>query len=305
MASNPTPEDRAVLVALAEDLADGCDLHEVAIGIKQNTEAAIRAVITAEANAKLAYGNANTAVDNAYDDLQAADAAGAVVLKNCRLRLVKLFGSGYNSSWQTAGFPNQSTAVPDSQDARFALLDSLRVYFTATPASESTDMEATAALCLAAHAAISDARQAVNTSETNQSNAKLADAAALKTLRKRVRGLIDELGTLVADDDTRYEAFGLNIPANPSAPEGIGSLSVLPQGGGKAHASWSYATRMTGTRLMGRRVPEETEFSSLGTAPGLEKTLTGLAPGMWEIFAVPYNDGGDGAPSPTAAITVT
>ena len=130
MASNPTPEDRAVLVALAEDLADGCDLHEVAIGIQQNTEAAIRTAITGEANAKLAWVTPIGAVDDAYDDVQDADAAGAMVLKNCRLRLAKLFGSGYSSNWQTAGFPNQSTAVPDSQDGRFTLLDSLRVYFT-------------------------------------------------------------------------------------------------------------------------------------------------------------------------------
>ena len=46
MAANPTPDDDAVLKALAEDLADGDHDHEVSIGIKQNTEAVLRAAIT-------------------------------------------------------------------------------------------------------------------------------------------------------------------------------------------------------------------------------------------------------------------
>jgi hypothetical protein len=120
-----------------------------------------------------------------------------------------------------------------------------------------------------------------------------------------VRGLIDELGQLIADDDSRYEAFGLNIPAHPSAPESIASLTAVAQGGGKAHTSWPYATRMTGTRIMGKHIGVDDEPHSLGTADGLEKTLTGLAPGTWELSVISYNDGGDAAPSPTFTLVIT
>ena len=254
MASNPTPDDDDVLIALTEDLADGCHLHEAAIGIKQNTEAVMRAAGTAASAAKMAIGAANGLVDQKYNLLQAADAAVTVVLKNCRLRLVKVLGSQYNSGWQEAGWPNQSTAIPDSQDQRFTLTGSLDLYFTAHPTAASVDMEATAAICHTAHESVSTARLAVNSAESAQTEAKKTDIATIKTLRKRVRGLIDELGTLVADDDGRYEAFGLTIPANPNAPEGIASLTLTAMGGGKVFAEWSYATRMTGTRLMLKRV---------------------------------------------------
>lgn len=304
MASNPTPVDDGVLCALAEDIADGCHLHEVVIDIKQNTEAVIRAAITGVTNAKLALGGARQALTTLYETLQTRDAEGTTVLRNCRLRLVKLLGTQYSTAWGTAGFPNQSTAVPDTQDERFTLLGALKAYFVANPAAESVDMEATAAICTTAHTNVSNARAAVNVGEQAVTDEKAAEAIAVKTLRKRVRGLINELGQLIADDDSRYEAFGLNIPANPSAPEPITTFAAVAQGGGKAHTTWTYAKRMTGTRIMGQRVGVDLEAHSLGTAEGLEKTLTGLALGEWELSAISYNDGGDAAASPIVQLVI-
>lgn len=306
MASNPTPDDDDILIALAEDLADGCHDHEVSIGIKQNTEAVIRAALAGVTSARSLEGTKRGLVDAAYDTLQAADAAGELILKNCRLRLVKVLGPQYNAGWQTAGWPNNNTAIPSNQDQRFTLLGSLKNYFTANPAAESVDMEATAAICTPAHTAVSNARAAVNTAETNHTTAKKATVAALKTLRKRVRGLIDELGTLLAEDDARYEAFGLNIPANASAPEDIEELTLTALGGGKVHVEWSYATRMTGTRVLRKLPGPDEEFASVGTSAGLEKVLAGQPVGaLIEIQVVPYNDGGDGGASPVKSVTVT
>ena len=306
MAANPTPDDDDVLKALAEDLADGCDLHEVAIGIKQNNEAVMRAAITQFDAMKLARGQAEQLVEQKVALHQAADASGTTVLKNCRLRLVKLFGGQFNNQWLTAGWPNGTTAIPTTQDGRFSLLGSLKTYFTATPASESGEMEATAAICTTAHTAISDARTALNTAETALDAAKDNEKAAVRTLRKRVRGLIDELGTIIADDDSRYRDFGLNIPALPVAPEPIASLTATASGGGKVHLMWPYSTRMAGTRLQKKVIGVDTEFVSAGTADGLEKTLAGYTAGQSVVFrAIAYNDGGDANPSPEATVVVT
>ena len=306
MAANPTPDDDDVLKALGEDLADGCDLHEVAIGIKQNTATVIRAAITQFDAMKLARGQKEQQADQKVALHQTADADGATVLKNCRLRLVKLFGGQFNNQWLTAGWPNGTTAIPSTQDGRFSLLGSLKAYFTATPASESVDMEATAAICTAAHSAISDARANMNTAETALDGAKDNEKSAVRTLRKRVRGLIDELGTIIADDDSRYRDFGLNIPALPVAPEPIASLTATTSGGGKVHLVWPYSTRMAGTRLQKKVTGVDTEFVSAGTADGLEKTLAGFTAGqVVEFRAIAYNDGGDAPPSPTSSVTVT
>jgi hypothetical protein len=251
---------------------------------------------------------AEITVTNRVAEHLVADTAGETVIKNCRLRLVKLFGGQFNSQWQAAGWPSGTTAVPDTQDGRFSLLGSLKSYLAANQVSESVDMEATEAICTACHTAVSDARAALHAAQTALTTAKANDQAATRTLRKRVRGLIDELNTLLAEDDARYESFGLNIPANPSSPEAILSLAATAVGAGKIHLSWSYATRMAGTRLLTKRTTGATvdpNFINAGTADGLEKTLSGFVPGVVvQVKVVPYNDGGDGAESPVAEVTV-
>ncbi len=306
MATNPTPDDDDVLISLTEELADGCHLHEVSLGIKQQTEAVMRAALLATQNALLGLGAARALLDSKNDLFQAADAAGTEVLKNCRLRMVKLFGTQFNANWQAAGWPDQSTKIPITQDKRFALLGAQKLYFTANPAAESAEADATAAICQTAHEAISDARFAVNVAESGVTTAKNTLAATIKTLRKRVRGLIVELGTLLAEDDARWEQFGLNIPANPTAPEPIEDLTLTALGGGKVFAQWPYATRMTGTRIMLKRIGVDDEPASAGSVGGLEKLLTGLTAGQTvEIFVIATNDGGDAAPSPTRSVAVT
>lgn len=77
MASNPTPDDDDVLLALAEDMADGCHLHEVDIGIKQNTEAVMRAAITVATAGIAGLAAARLAVVQKTEDRRTMDAAGS------------------------------------------------------------------------------------------------------------------------------------------------------------------------------------------------------------------------------------
>jgi hypothetical protein len=306
MAANPTPDNDDVLCALAEDLADGCHLHEVAIGIKQNLESVLRAAIQAVAEQKQLLGKARATLDAETITHEGKDKEASQVLTNCKLRLAKLFGSRWNPAWEPTGFPGQSTAIPGTMDLRFSLLNSLKVYFTANPASESVDGEATAAICAAKHGEVSTARQEVNTAKTNLTTRKAGAEEVVRTLRKRVRGLIDELGTLLADDDARYAAFGLNIPAHPVAPNAIASLTLAALGNGRVLAKWTYSTRMTDTRLMARVVGGDEDFASIGHTDGLEKLLTGYTAGQTlEVQAIAYNDGGDAPASPVASVVVT
>lgn len=306
MASNPTPDNPDVLRALADRMADGCHTHEAGIGIQQNKETVMRGATQALATAETDVGLKKAALAAAHGVHDAADAAGLQTLSHCKLRLAQKLGQRWSAAWEPTGFPSQSTAVPNTQNLRFTLLASLKNYFTAVPANESAEMGATAALCDTAWTAISDGRQALADAQTALETSLNARDAAVTTLRKRVRGLISELETLLGGDDARWEAFGLNIPANPSAPEAIGTLTVEAVGGGKIHAQWTYATRMTGTRLLAKRTGVDGDFVSAGTVTGLEKTLTGYTAGQAvELKAIAYNDGGDAPAGPTAGVTVS
>ncbi|MBL9142865.1 MAG: hypothetical protein JNM99_04205 [Verrucomicrobiaceae bacterium] len=305
MASNPTPDNSDMLRALADRMADGCHTHEVAINILQNKEAAIRAAIAALVAADLALGIKKHAVSQAYEALQAADEAGLTVLTNCKLRLGQKLGQRWSAAWEPTGFPSGSTAVPRTQDERFALLAALKAYFTAVPANESAEMEATAAACDAAVTALSDARQAVADAEVQQTTAFDARSVAIDGLRKRVRGLINELETLIAVDDPRWEAFGLNIPANPSAPEPVGILTAAALGNGRIEVSYDYATRATRFRVESLIIGVDTEWQTKASAKDLEVILKGYTAGQQvKVRVVSANEGGEAAPSPEVTVAV-
>ena len=304
MAANPTPLNDDIALALAEDLADGCQLLEAAVGIKQNTEAVMRGAIEAMGLARHAYGEANAEMLRKSGLLHAADKAGESTLVDCKLRLSKFFGQRHSGQWAAAGWPGRTVMIPDSQDARFTLLRLLQEFFAQNPALASVDMEATEAICGVRHEAISDARAALNKAEGERKQKMKARKAATKMLRKRIRGLIEELATLLPDDDARYLTFGLNVPSRVTTPGGIKELKLLPVGGGRVLAQWSYAKRMGRTRLLLRRAGEE-EFGIAGSVDGLEKTLEKLPPGEEiEVQAVPYNSAGDGPGSPVVKLLV-
>ncbi len=306
MASNPTPDNNDILRALADRMADGCHTHEVTLGIKQNTEAVLRASILGLSSAEMQVGLKKQAVDSAYAALQVADDAGKTVLSNCKLRLAQKLGQRWSAAWEPTGFPDQSTAIPKTQDQRFTLLGDLNTYFTGTPANESVDMGATAALCLAAWTTLSDARQAVSNAESAQTTAFTARTAAADTLRKRVRGLIGELETLMADDDPRWEAFGLSMPADPTAPEPVPTLALTPLGNGRIAAAWGYAVRATRFRVEAKITGVDTDFVSKGSFKDLETILKGFTAGQSvQVRVVAANDGGEAAPSPVMTGVVT
>ncbi len=305
MSSNPTPDNNDILRALADRIADGCHQHETTIGIKQNTEAATRANIAALAQAELQVDLKKSAVSDAYDALQAADAAGEAVIIKCKLRLQGLLGQRWSAAWEPTGFPTGSVAVPKAQDERFTLLDSLKNYFTAVPASESAEMGATAAICAAAWTTLSDARQALANAESAQTTAFTNRTNAETALRKRVRGLIEELEKLISDDDPRWEDFGLNIPANPSAPEPVTSLTLTPASANRIEVNWPYAVRALRYIVEIFIVGVDTEWRTAANAKDLTVILKGFTAGQTvKVRIVAANDGGHAAPSPEAQVVV-
>ncbi len=306
MSSNPTPDNNDILRALADRMADGCHTYEAPIGIKQNTEAAIRTAIATLGTAEFQVGKKQKAVDDAYTALKTADDAGFVTRTNCKLRLAQKLGQRWSAAWEPTGFPGQSTAVPTTMDPRFTLLDKLKTYFTDQPAHESAEMGATAALCGAAWDTLSTARQGVADAEQAQTDALDARTDAEGGLRNRVRGLINELGGLIKDDDSRYEAFGLNVPANPSAPDSVASVTAAALGNGRFELNWPYATRAVRFRVETKREGVDTEWQNAGSYKDLEAILKGFTAGQTvKVRVVAGNDGGDAAPSPEAQVVVT
>ena len=152
---------------------------------------------------------------------------------------------------------------------------------------------------------LSDKREALAAVEAALSDSFSVRGAAANALRKRVRGFINELSDLIEDDDSRWELFGLNIPANPSAPESVASVTAAALGNGRFEVAWPYTTRAVRYRVEGKITGVDADFKSLGSFKDLGTILKGFTAGqVVQLRIVAGNDGGDAAPSPVASVVV-
>ncbi len=303
MAQNPIPDPFDPLVAHAEDSADGANQHGASIGLLQNTEAAIRADITALTSAENTFQTYLMAKSMAMDELQTANSNGKAFIALFLRTGKTTIGTKWNAVWNAAGFAAGSLSVPRSQDERFGLLGSIRDFLSSHPQYESTnathpELDVTAAIATSRYSTISTVRFNVNQAETNSGTAKDARDLARNALHARLTGLREELGQLLDDDDSRWYAFGFNRPADPETP-GVPDGLVVTQGvagSGTLIVDWNDSRRSTGfkvyARINGAQHPLEFGFFEDSQA------VITLTPGaVVQITVAAHNNHGYSAPS--------
>ena len=305
MASNALPSKLNRLFAVCDDMCDGLTLLEVPLGIKQNTEAILRAALAAGRAAEAAYGDSQVARKAANFTLTTADTAGRIFIGNARKRLSKFFGEAFSTEWAAAGWPDSSTAVPSTQEERFDLIASLKTHFTSHPAHESVDMDATAAIADTVYTNISDARAALAAKVALVGAAKNARDAAEVNLRKRGNGLIGELETVLSDEDPRWHNFGLSRPADEATPEAPGLITLIAGIVGRLLVDWEDALRADHYRVWIFIVGTDTAFRAVDSPSDSDASLSALPSGSTvRVHVTSVNAAGESAPSPEAQAVV-
>jgi hypothetical protein len=305
MASNALPDKRDRLFALGDDMCDGAHDHEVAIGIKQNTEAVVRPALDAARAAESTFGQCQVLRKTANAALTTADNAAKVFINRSKKRLSFFLGDSYSTEWGAAGWPNNSVAMPSTQDERFSLVNSLKLYLTKNPTQESADMEVTAALATTCHTTLSNARTALDLKVTESGQAKATRDAAEANLRKRMRGMITELETILGPEDPLWHAFGLSRPADEDTPEAPTFTTVTAGGPGIVLVDWDDPLRAERYRVWILVLGVDTEFRAVETVYDSDATLTGLTSGSTvKIRVTSANAAGESQPGPVAEIVV-
>jgi hypothetical protein len=322
MASNKITRTYNPLVQHVEDAADGAAAHGAAIGVAQHTEPKIRADLEpvvgkpagpggtppavpglkALVNAALANKVKKTAARNSARSNGRTLAGYVVTVLKPRL------GKEWSAAWNAVGFTEGNLTIPDNP---LTILQQAAAYFVQHPTHEVPDfipgivppIAVTAASCNAAAQAITNA-----TTQSNQSNSDVAAArqnldAGLTALRKRLSGLLNELGDLLDDDDPRWYAFGFERPSDPEIGNVPENLVVAPgaAGSGRIFVDWDDARRaekyratITNTAnpsaVLATKIVEESEatFDGLPAAASIRVTVTSL------------NDAGESQPSEPA-----
>lgn len=326
MSSNATPQNRVILTALGGKMKAGEVAHGATVGLHHHTAATMDARIKALAgDSAAAPGSAankgsqliyRMAVEASGDAVEArntlSDTTVKTWLEGYRGVLIGIHGKRSNDGWVAAGFGTGTTSVPRSPAARLTLLMAARAYLAAHATYEVTlpqpggaTLAITAAQALALQNALQTAEDAIGTCESLQAATKTTRDADVEALYEEVSATIAELSDLLADDDPRWELFGLNIPANPTPPEGVAELAVTAAGVGRELLAWPYAARAETYRVYLKRVGIDADFVVVATVRDLEYVLKNLDPGTTiEAYVAPVNEAGEGPASPTVSKVV-
>lgn len=208
--------------------------------------------------------------------------------------LANSLGAKWSVAWAPVGFPAPSLAVPSTIGEQQQLLFAMKQYLTANPGKENVQENVTAAEVGARYLASKAARSDVVNADTD--SLKTLRDQAVAELRLRLRGLIDELGLLLADDSPIWHEFGFNEPADPETPEAPASLTLSPGTPGHVLAQWPRALRGDRYQVYRKVVGVDPDFVHVTTVPGLEATFNTVPSGATvsvEVRAV--NDAGESA----------
>ncbi len=319
MASNKIPERFDLIVEMLEDAADGAQTHGAAINLKQNDEAALRAILAELVGTPAGPGNVPPAVPGLKDKWNIAKAAkvsgtsafriaksnGRALARACMGVLKPTLGDKWSNAWQNAGFTNHSLAVPDNPHA---LLQQLRSYFAANPAKEVpalTPFPATATACEAAVQAISDAASASNQSNADAGQAKGNLEDGITRGRSRLSGLREELDQLIEDDNDLWYAFGFDKPSDPETPEVPENITITGGASGMVFVDWDDARRAESYRVTITDTANPANQLVSQIVEESEHSFAGLPAGPIKVAVTARNaTGGESGPSASANGTV-
>ncbi len=305
MAANPTPRAWPGLSTATLRMAAGLRRHEAALGIRQNTEATLVAVLSDCRAAAEELGSARAAQGQATRALAAAERNVRRWLGTARRVLSLRLGDRWDARWEGSGFPRGSTAVPKSQIGRLNLCAALADFLAAHPELAFADWSVTSDGAREKHQLLANAR-----ADFARCRARaVAQNRRFKSLRlklcKRVRGLIRELELLVDDADPRWLDFGLNIPAQPEVPEPVKRLEAIPNGPRAVQVTWPRARRAVRYRVFARPVAQPDTPAHEKTVHDLRTLLEDLPwTGELHLWVQAANPAGEATPSPVVKVRV-
>jgi hypothetical protein len=308
MPHNALPNSLPALLSLAEEIADGLDLHQEAYGIKQNTSDTVRDAIGAVRGVQREFTQLRakkTVLTKATTD---ADRDAKTFIAGARDALKRQIGTQWSAAWTEVGFATPSLAVPETTDGRMEIVSRIGEYLTAHPERAVAQLQITAVAAAALHKRLSDTRAELNAHLEKITERKAARDATVEQLRVRLRGTIAELTQVFAEapSDAVWYAFGLTPPGaleTPDVPDGL-VVNNGPQGSGIVHVDWDDMPRADRYRVW-RQLPTEPEPVVLTTVSESEAMLANQPIGqIIKMFITALNDAGESSRSAPKELTV-
>jgi hypothetical protein len=277
------------------DIAKGAATeHGAEIGLLQNTavniDVDLRGLITAHdqyEREKVAAALRRAVQRDSFD-------AGREFLTLGKDLFKRKLGNQYSEAWDRTGLVG-SLAIPNTLDEVQATLREYKAFLLDNPALENQPLELTARHAGELHDQLSAARLANN--QKASLLIKVRDDQA-KVLRRRLRGLIEELTQLIDPLDWRWPSFGFNKPGASEIADVPESLQVTLIGKTTAALKWDAASRAEYYRVWKRVIGVDEELVAVGSPFDLDFTVENLPSHVEVEFAISsVNNGGESATS--------
>ena len=272
-------------------------------GLKQNTLAAITSDRTALVTVRDSLNVAKTERKTRQTALNVAFAAGRAFALSARDLLKKRLGNRYSTAWNTAGFVG-STEIPRTIGDTKILLEGLAAYFTANPTHGSVDQNVTAEAAQTLFNELVAAQNAVKAQNSEVRTLLQTRNTKFTAMKRRLRGVVNELRDILDPLDARWETFGLKRPGAKNIPGVPENVTVTVIGAGKAVVNWGSAPRAEHYRVWMKVNGVDEEMLSVGSTAGVELTIEGLpANATIEIAVSAVNNGGESGKSTVVTVT--
>lgn len=293
MAKNSLPTSYTGLVLLSQRCLNGATTHGAGIPLLINTAAAFITDRSALLVAQAAYQAGCGTSPALREALEAARIGAAAFCGQARNVLEFYLGTRHSDAWRPAGFVS-NLAIPQKESGLVTLLTALRTYFTANPTRENADLNVTALRAETLLQNLNTARQSVDALRGNCTTDRQTRDTKVTAMRKRISGLVRELGQRLEPLDARWLDFGLNMPGAvsvPAAPEDVVATPTLP---GQLQVECDSSTNATGYRFYYQRPILDPEPILSGSSPMPLWIIAALTPGQtYLVYATATNAGGE------------
>lgn len=275
------------------------------LDITNVSTAQLDALVLALTDTDRDYNLARAAKQTASNNYQATLPALAKFLSGSRGVLMGYFGPTWNTQWAQAGFITPSTAVPEQVSSQLSLALRLVTFFTANPGYQNAGSGVTAVIGRAARKATMDARNALATAIIALRGKQQLNNAAFAALLAPEFTLLKVLEGVLAADDPRWLAFGLNIPGTPSTPGKPTNLQVTYDITGGVLVQWDAVPLAKTYRGRTRIVGMQAEYQLAFSVKEPMGAITGVAAGVTvEVVVQAVNGNLQGAKSDPIVVTM-
>ena len=294
MAATSIPNAFSDLMQLSRECLDGATALGSSIPLLINTAGSIG---SERANALITeglYQSSLAAMTNLRGALDLARTNGRAFAFAARDWLTNFLGRNWSQAWREAGFDGNSLAIPLDEAGLATLLERLQMYFSNHAAQENVPLQITASRAGTLYTALSTARANVNAKVQECGSRKTSRNAAVDVLRRRLRGLCNELLQRIGRDDARWRQFGLNIPSAPTVPAVPADVVVNNSTPGELWVSCAPSAYATHYRFFTQRTVLDPEPVFAGRADAPVFQIAGLVVGgQYKVYVSAANEGAE------------